>query len=206
MRSRTQTSRAGRVCLLAGGQGAVKAGAGWLDVEVELGQAEVELSPRGADRVEAPPSGLQGQAEMDEVQRAIDEHGLHEAVRLLPPQPHEILSTFFRAADACVVPSHSESFGLVALEAAACGIPVVAAAVGGLTTLVRHGVTGMLVEGREPSDYARPLTALLADPEGAARMGRRAAVRARSYTWGRAAEDLWGWVDTLTRSALVACG
>ena len=152
------------------------------------------------------PSGLQGQQEMDAVRRAIDEHGLHDAVRLLPPQPHEILSTFFRSADVCVVPSHSESFGLVALEAAACGIPVVAAAVGGLTTLVRHGVTGMLVEGRDPADYAKPLTALIADPEGAARMGRRAAVRARSYTWGRAAEDLWSWVETLTRSTLVACG
>ena len=75
---------------------------------------------------------------------------------MLPPQRHEMLSSYYRAADVCVVPSHSESFGLVALEAAACGVPVVAAAVGGLTTLVDDGRTGFLVEGRDPADYAAP--------------------------------------------------
>ena len=65
-----------------------------------------------------------------------------------PPQPHHLLSTYYRAADLCIVPSRSESFGLVALEAAACGTPVVAAEVGGLATLVDHGRTGYLVEGR----------------------------------------------------------
>lgn len=90
--------------------------------------------------------------------------GLRGAVQLHPPQRHAILSTYYRAADACVVPSRSESFGLVALEAAACGVPVVASAVGGLTTLVDHGQTGYLVEGRDPSDYAEVLTAILTDP------------------------------------------
>ena len=70
------------------------------------------------------------------------------------PQPHHLLSTYYRAADVCLVPSRSESFGLVALEAAACGTPVVAAAVGGLRTLVEHGRTGFLVEGRDPADFA----------------------------------------------------
>ena len=71
-----------------------------------------------------------------------------------PPQPHELLSTYYRAADVVLVPSRSESFGLVALEAAACGTPVVAAAVGGLRTLVDHGRTGFLVEGRDPAAFA----------------------------------------------------
>ena len=82
----------------------------------------------------------------------------------LPPQPHDALADFYRAADVCVVPSRSESFGLVALEAAACGTPVVAAAVGGLRSLVDDGVTGFLVDGHEPGDYAEPLSVLLERP------------------------------------------
>ena len=81
---------------------------------------------------------------------------MSERVRFAAPQPHHMLSTFYRAADVVLVPSRSESFGLVALEAAACGTPVVAAAVGGLRTLVDHGRTGFLVEGREPTVFAAP--------------------------------------------------
>ena len=82
----------------------------------------------------------------------------------MPPQPHELLSTYYRAADVCVVPSRSESFGLVALEAAACGTPVVAAAVGGLRTLVDHGRTGYLVEEPDPEAFAAWVRQILADP------------------------------------------
>ena len=117
-----------------------------------------------------------------------------------------MLSSYYRAADVCVVPSHSESFGLVALEAAACGVPVVAAAVGGLTTLVDDRRTGYLVEGRDPADYARPLAAILADPGLAARLGRAGAVRAGAYTWAAAARALWARGEALTSAALVACG
>ena len=76
------------------------------------------------------PSGPHGEEELAGVHRRVDAHGLNGSVRMLPPQRHEMLSSYYRAADVCVVPSHSESFGLVALEAAACGVPVVAAAVG----------------------------------------------------------------------------
>ncbi len=79
-----------------------------------------------------------------------DELGVSDRIRWVDPQPHHLLATYYRAADVCVVPSRSESFGLVALEAAACGIPVVAAAVGGLRTLVEDGETGLLVEERQP--------------------------------------------------------
>ena len=152
------------------------------------------------------PSGPHGEEEVAEVKRRVAAHGLDTAVSLLPPQRHEILSTFYRAADACVVPSHSESFGLVALEASACGIPVVASAVGGLTTLVDEGRTGFLVEGRSPEDYARPLAALLGDPSLAARMGSAGAERAGAYTWQAAAAALWDQVEDLTSAVLVACG
>jgi D-inositol-3-phosphate glycosyltransferase len=152
------------------------------------------------------PSGPHGREELAKVERRIEAHGLGSAVRMLPPQRHEILSSYYRAADACVVPSHSESFGLVALEAAACGVPVVAAAVGGLTTLVDHGRTGYLVEGRDPADYAGPLATVLADQALAARLGRAAAGRARAYTWAAAAADLWARGEALTSAVLVACG
>jgi D-inositol-3-phosphate glycosyltransferase len=152
------------------------------------------------------PSGPHGIEELEAVHRLIEAHDLGRAVRMLPPQRHEMLSTFYRAADVCVVPSHSESFGLVALEAAACGVPVVAASVGGLTTLVDDGRTGFLVEGRDPADYAQPLGAILGDPVLARRMGRAAARRAGAYTWRSAARELWAQCEVLTQSVLVACG
>ena len=152
------------------------------------------------------PSGPHGEEEVSEVRRRIHEQGLQGAVSLLPPQRHEILSTFYRAADVCVVPSHSESFGLVALEASACGIPVVASAVGGLTTLVDHGRTGFLVEGRAAEDYAGPLAVLLADPALARQLGKAGSQRASAYTWRAAASALWARVDELTSAVLVACG
>jgi D-inositol-3-phosphate glycosyltransferase len=152
------------------------------------------------------PSGPHGMEELDAVRKLVAAHDLGRAVRMLPPQRHEMLSTFYRAADACVVPSHSESFGLVALEAAACGVPVVAAAVGGLTTLVDDGRTGFLVDGRDPADYAKPLASILGDPVLARRLGRAAARRAGAYTWRSAARDLWARCQTLTQSVLVACG
>jgi D-inositol-3-phosphate glycosyltransferase len=152
------------------------------------------------------PSGPHGREELERVRQIVAAHDLGEVVRMLPPQRHEMLSTYYRAADACVVPSHSESFGLVALEAAACGVPVVASAVGGLTTLVDHGWTGFLVEGRNPSDYAKPLNEILTDRTLALGLGRAAAARARAYTWRSAAQDLWARGEALASSVLVACG
>ena len=103
------------------------------------------------------------------------------------PQPHELLSTYYRAADVCLVPSRSESFGLVALEAAACGTPVVAADVGGLTTLVDHGHTGYLVDDPTPAAFAAWVGQILAEPLLAERLASAAVMRARRYTWARAA-------------------
>jgi D-inositol-3-phosphate glycosyltransferase len=151
------------------------------------------------------PSGPHGLEELAAVEQRIQAHGLGGAVRLLPPQRHEILSSYYRAADACVVPSHSESFGLVALEAAACGVPVVAAAVGGLTTLVDDGRTGYLVEGRDPADFARPLATVFADRALAARLGQSGAARAGAYTWAAAADALWSRGRALASAVLVAC-
>jgi D-inositol-3-phosphate glycosyltransferase len=150
-------------------------------------------------------SGQEGGSEMAHVQRLVAELGVEGQVRFVEPQPHHILSTYYRAADAVIVPSRSESFGLVALEASACGIPVVASAVGGLLTLVDHGDNGFLVEDRDPELFAAHLNDILDHPDLAASMGRRGADRARQYTWGFAAARLRRVYADLTVRELVAC-
>jgi D-inositol-3-phosphate glycosyltransferase len=116
-----------------------------------------------------------------------------------------MLSTYYRAADVCVVPSRSESFGLVALEAAACGTPVVAAAVGGLRTLVDHGRTGFLIESRDPVEYAAAIAELLDNPVLAERMSLTAAEKSRHFTWSTTAARLRRIYADLTSRALVSC-
>ena len=116
-----------------------------------------------------------------------------------------MLSTYYRAADVCVVPSRSESFGLVALEAAACGTPVVAAAVGGLTTLVDDGRTGYLVDEATPEAFAEAAGRILDDPLLAERLGTAAVVRAGRYTWAQAAAVLRVTYEELAVGNLVEC-
>ena len=100
------------------------------------------------------PSGVDGEAELARTRALVEQLGVEDRVRFVPPQPHAQLAEYYRAADVCLVPSRTESFGLVALEAAACGTPVVAASVGGLRSLVDDARTGFLVEGRDPVDFA----------------------------------------------------
>lgn len=151
------------------------------------------------------PSGPEGDDERRRVLALVDEHGLSDRVRFVDPQPHHLLSTYYRAADVVIVPSRSESFGLVALEAAACGVPVVAAAVGGLRSLVRDGETGWLVESRDPARYAERLDELFADPVAAARMGERAAADARRYAWSTTAGRLRRLYADVASHSLVEC-
>ena len=151
------------------------------------------------------PSGVDGDAELARLHHLVAELGLQERVTFVPPQPHGRLALYYRAADVCLVPSRSESFGLVALEAAACGTPVVAAAVGGLRTLVDHGVSGFLVEGRDPVAYAAYVRRLLADSDLAADMSLRATVRASRYRWSITAARLRRLYADLTARRLVEC-
>ncbi len=150
-------------------------------------------------------SGADGDSEDARIRELVAELGVDDDVRFIDPQPHHILSTYYRAADVVVVPSRSESFGLVALEAAACGIPVVASAVGGLLTLVDDGDTGFLVPERDPRLFARAIADILDDPDRARVMGVRAAERAKRYTWGFAAARLRRLYGDLTARSLVAC-
>ena len=149
--------------------------------------------------------GAAGDAEVDRIHTMVDELGLRSQVRFVEPVPHHLLSTYYRAADLVVAPSRSESFGLVALEAAACGTPVLAAAVGGLRTLVAHGRTGFLVEGRDPAVYAAYANEILDSPLLAAEMAMNAAERARSYTWTAMADRLISVYSGLRQRVPVSC-
>ena len=99
------------------------------------------------------------------------------------PQPQPVLPDYYRAADLCLVPSHHESFGMAALEAMACGAPVVASRVGGLATTIQDGVTGVLVPPRDDVALAAAITSLLADEARRSTLGRQAARWAQSFAW-----------------------
>jgi D-inositol-3-phosphate glycosyltransferase len=150
-------------------------------------------------------SGVDGDAHEAACRDLVDRSGLGGRVEFRPPQPHHLLSSYYRAADLCVVPSRSESFGLVALEAAACGTPVVASAVGGLLTLVEHERTGMLVEGRDPAAFAAAIDRILDDAPTAARLAAGARDLAGRYRWSTSAARLRRiHADLVTRSR-VSC-
>ena len=135
------------------------------------------------------PSGS-GRARPEELQRLAAHLGIADVVRFEPPCPQRELAQWYRAADVTVVPSHSESFGLVALESQACGTPVVAAAVGGLRTAVRDGESGILIDGHDPADYAAVLRRLGAVPRLRARLGRGGVRHAASFGWSGTVDRL----------------
>lgn len=134
------------------------------------------------------PSGT-GLEHPEELARLVGELGLADAATLQPPVPRPVLADWYRAADLAVVPSYSESFGLVALEAQACGTPAVAARVGGLRTAVRDGVSGLLVDGHDPADWADALDDLLADPVRRAAMQAAAVLHAGRFSWDATVEQ-----------------
>jgi D-inositol-3-phosphate glycosyltransferase len=116
--------------------------------------------------------------------------GIADLVRFEPPVPQPQLVDWYRAASAVVVPSHNESFGLVALEAQACGTPVVAAAVGGLRTAVQDGQSGLLVAGHDPDHYASVLRTLLRNPELQAKLSAGAVQHASRFGWAATARGV----------------
>ena len=150
-------------------------------------------------------SGSEGNEEVRRVHALVDELHLRDRVVFVPPQPHHVLSTYYRAADAVLVPSRSESFGLVALEAAACGTPVVAAAVGGLLTLVDEGRTGYLIDSREPRFYTDAIDRILGDESLSQALSAGAVKSAASYTWATTAARLRRIYADLVTSAPLRC-
>jgi D-inositol-3-phosphate glycosyltransferase len=132
------------------------------------------------------PSGS-GLAKPEKLQKLASRLGIADLVRFVPPVGQDRLAEWFRAASVLVMPSYSESFGLVAIEAQAAGTPVVAADVGGLPVAVRDGETGFLVPDHDPASYADALRRFIDRPELVAGMGAAAAGHARRFGWDTAA-------------------
>ena len=116
--------------------------------------------------------------------------GVSDVIEFLPPVPHEELSDWYRASDLVCVPSYSESFGLVALEAQACGTPVVATAVGGLRTAVADGISGSLVDGHNPRAWSAVISRLLMEPERRLILGMGAVEHASHFGWDTTARGM----------------
>jgi D-inositol-3-phosphate glycosyltransferase len=128
------------------------------------------------------PSGS-GLAKPERLHKLAAQLGVADVVRFQPPVEQDQLADWYRAATVLVMPSYSESFGLVAIEAEACGTPVIAAAVGGLPIAVRDGVSGLLVPGHDPADYARTLRRFIDEPRLADHLGVAAVEHAQAFGW-----------------------
>ena len=179
----------GRVQPLKGPDVALKAAARLLETDPDL-RATLRVVIVGG------PSGRQERADPDRMRELAAQLGISDIVRFEPPCPQAELAQWYRAATVMLTPSHSESFGLVALEAQACGTPVVAASVGGLRTVVKDGDSGVLVDGHDPADWARVIKRLVRAP------GRLHALSAGA----RRHASAFGWSATVDRLAGVYTG
>ncbi|MDE3078285.1 MAG: glycosyltransferase, partial [Chloroflexota bacterium] len=131
----------------------------------------------------------------------VSDLGLRQAVRFVGPKEQSELPTYYAAADVCAVPSYAESFGMVAVEAMACGTPVVAAGVGGLQSTIVDGETGFLVPRHDPALFADRIAQLMRSPELRRRFGQAGTQRARGYRWPVVARQLYGAYLSLLTAA-----
>jgi D-inositol-3-phosphate glycosyltransferase len=168
-----------------------------LHAAAELLARQPGLRARLVVLVAGGPSGS-GLAEPTALQQLAARLGLADVVRFLPPQAADGLVAVFRAADVVAVPSHNESFGLVALEAQACGTPVVAARVGGLPVAVAAGRSGLLVDGHGAVPWADALAAVALDPQQRSVLSRGAVAHAQRFSWDRTTDAL---LDTYAGAA-----
>jgi D-inositol-3-phosphate glycosyltransferase len=146
------------------------------------------------------PSGPSGERYLERLRRLAEDLGLGERARFVGPRPRAQLPDFYRAADALVVCSRTESFGLTALEAQACGVPVVGTPVGGLTDVVRDGLSGWIVRDSRPATFASTLADLLVDATRRRSFSEAAVIATRGFPWERTAEQLLELYDCLVHA------
>ena len=161
-----------------------------VDVAVDAFAEIRRVLPSARLVVVGGPSGSQGSAELALIRSRIAELGLDDAVSMWEAQPHRGIPTFYQAADVLIVPSRSESFGLVAAEAQATGLPVVAAAVGGLAYIVQDRRSGILVDGWDPTDFAKAVLEILQSPALAEDLSLGAIDASRRFSWDAATDRL----------------
>ena len=149
------------------------------------------------------------QSEVERLKDLVTWLGIADVVRFAPPVPREDLPQWYRAADLVCVPSYSESFGLVALEAQACGTPVVATAVGGLRTAIADGISGVLVDGHDPRAWSSVLARLIQEPQRRVLLSMGAIEHASHFGWdatSRGTLDIYDRVLTEQREAQKSIG
>jgi D-inositol-3-phosphate glycosyltransferase len=145
--------------------------------------------------------------EVDRLKDCTQWLGIDDVVRFAPPVSRAELPQWYRASDLVVVPSYSESFGLVALEAQACGTPVVATAVGGLRTAVADGISGVLVDGHDPKAWSSVIARLLQEPQRRVLLSMGAIEHASHFGWdgtARGTLDIYDVVISGARKSLEA--
>lgn len=135
-------------------------------------------------------SGPDGEAELARCRSIAHQRGVADGIEVLDPMPHEILADYYRAADVVIVPSRSESFGLVAAEAQACGTPVVASDVGGLAYVVNPSESGLLIHGADPAAFATAMRAIIEHHGFADRLSEGAVAFSQRFSWDATANRL----------------
>ncbi len=156
-------------------------------LQLPRGARDVSVAIIGGDAGDDPARMTEEMLRLRELRCSL---GLEDLVAFLGARSQETLPLYYSAADVVVMPSHYESFGMVALEAMACGTPVIASRVGGLAYTVRHGITGLHVPVRDPDALAEELIRILTDRDLRERLGRQAIQAARRYHWDVIAREI----------------
>jgi len=168
----------------------------------EILKRNPELRSRLVVAICGGPSGS-GLERPDSLVTLADQIGVSDVVKFVPPTSRAELVKWFQAASVCVVPSYSESFGLVAIEAQACGTPVIAARVGGLPTAVRDGISGVLVDGHEAETWASHIMSVVSNQDLRSKLAKGAIAHASHFGWEDTTDKLISVYNEAVKSSIV---